>query len=93
MEQNILKLFIEKGFLLDKEMLDFLSELRDEDVANEIINKIAIVAKQKLITKNLVNQNFEKIKPILHELGAEKKKQRRGFPSMGIVNVRREETI
>lgn len=74
MAQNIIKLFIEKGFLLDKEMLDFLSELRDEDIANEIINKIAIVSKQKLITKNLVNQNFEKIKPMLFELDSEKKK-------------------
>ncbi|MEM0465093.1 MAG: metallophosphoesterase [Candidatus Pacearchaeota archaeon] len=74
MEQNILKLFIKKGFLLDKEMLDFLSELKDEDVANEIINKIAVVSKQKLITKNLVNQNFDKIKPFLFELDLEKKK-------------------
>lgn len=74
MAQNIIKLFIERGFLLDKEMLDFFSELKDEDVANEIINKIAIVSKQKLITKNLVNQNFEKIKPLLFELDNEKKK-------------------
>ena len=29
MKENILKLFIEKGFLLDKEMLDFLNELRN----------------------------------------------------------------
>ncbi|MBR9704921.1 hypothetical protein GOV12_05905 [Candidatus Pacearchaeota archaeon] len=74
MVQNILKIFIEKGFLLDKEMLEFLSELKDEDVAHEIINKIAIVSKQKLITKSLVDQNFEKIKPILFELDGDKKK-------------------
>ena len=73
MGQNILRLFIEKGFLLDKEMLDFLSQLEDEEVANEIINKIAIISKQKLITKNLVNRNIEKIKPILSELDVEKK--------------------
>lgn len=74
MESNILKLFIEKGFLLDKEMLDFLNELKDEEIANEIINKIAIISKQKLITKNLVNQNFDKIKPIFFELDSDKKK-------------------
>ncbi|MFA5856626.1 MAG: metallophosphoesterase [Candidatus Pacearchaeota archaeon] len=73
MEQNILKLFIEKGFLLDREMLDFFNELKDEDFANEIINKIAVISKQKLITKNLVNQNIEKIKPILFDLDIEKK--------------------
>ena len=74
MEKNILKLFIEKGFLLDKDMLNFLSELKDENVANEIIDKIAIVSKEKLITKGLVDKNIEKIKPILFGLEEEKKK-------------------
>ncbi len=74
MASNILKLFIEKGFLLDKEMLDFLNELGDEEVANEIIDKIAVVSQKKIITKNLVNENIEKIKPILFELGNEKRK-------------------
>lgn len=74
MSQNILKIFIERGFLLDREMLDFLNELKDDYVANEILNKIAIVSKQKLITKNLINQNIDKLKPILYELDNEKKK-------------------
>lgn len=74
MEENILKLFIEKGFLLDKEMFNFLNELKDEDVANEILNKIAFISNEKLITKNLVDHNLEKIKSILVELDTEKKK-------------------
>jgi DNA polymerase II small subunit len=74
MANEILKLFIEKGFLLDNDMVNFLGELKDENVANEIIDKIAVVSKQKLITKNLVNENIEKIKPILFELEKEKKK-------------------
>jgi DNA polymerase II small subunit len=74
MSQDILKLFIEKGFLLDGEMLNFFKELKDESVAKEIINKIAVISQQKLITKNLVNENIEKIKPILFELDTEKKK-------------------
>lgn len=74
MSQKILKLFVEKGFLLDKEMLDFLNELEDEDIANEIIDKIAVASQQKLITKNLVNKNIEKIRPIFFALEGEKKK-------------------
>ena len=74
MTQDILKLFIEKGFLLDKEMLDFLNELGDETVAGEIIDKIAVVSRKKLITKSLVSENIEKIRPILFELDSEKKK-------------------
>jgi len=74
MKENILKLFIEKGFLLDKEMFNFLNELKDEEVANEILNKIAFVSNEKLITKSLVNHNLEKLKSILVELDSEKKK-------------------
>ena len=74
MEANILKLFIEKGFLLDKGMLDFLNELSDERVANEILNKIAFVSQEKLITKSLVNNNLEKLKSVLYELDNDKKK-------------------
>ena len=71
---NILKLFLEKGFLLDKEMLDFLNELDDNEVANEILDKIAVVSQRKIITKGLVVDNIEKIKPILYELDDGKKK-------------------
>ena len=74
MKENILKLFIEKGFLLDKDMLNFLNELEDETVANEIIDKIGVASKQKLITKGLVDKNIEKIKPILFELEGDKKR-------------------
>jgi len=71
---NIVKLFVEKGFLLDREMLDFFNELDDNDVANEILNKIAIVSQKKIITKGLVGENIEKINPILYELDDGKKK-------------------
>jgi len=74
MEESILRLFIEKGFLLDKDMFNFLNELKDEEVANEILNKIAFISNEKLITKNLVDHNLEKIKSVLVELDSEKKK-------------------
>ncbi len=74
MSENILKVFIEKGFLLDKEMLDFLNEFGDNKIASELINKIAIISKKKVITKTLVNENLEKIRPFLFGLDNEKKK-------------------
>jgi len=74
MSEKILKLFIEKGFLLDKEMLDFFSQLSDETVANEILNKIKVVSREKVITKNLIEDNLEEIKPVFKELDTEKQK-------------------
>jgi DNA polymerase II small subunit len=55
-------------------MLNFLNELDDEEVAREIIDKIAIVSQKKMITKNLVNENLDKIKPLLFSLDGDKKK-------------------
>ena len=81
---NILKLFIEKGFLLDRDMLDFFNELDDGKVAREILDKIAVVSQKKVITKSLVDENIEKIKPILFELDSEKRK----LVSKYFVNVR-----
>src|SRR3989344_7280363 len=73
MSQKILKLFIEKGFLLDSEILKFLDELDDENIAYEILNKIALISKRKIITKGLVYENLDKIKPFLFELVSVKK--------------------
>ena len=58
MSEKILKFFIEKGFLLDKEMLNFFSQLEDDELADNILNKIQVVSKEKLITKNLINDNI-----------------------------------
>lgn len=90
MTSNILKLFIEKGFLLDKEMLDFFNELGDEEIANEVINKIAFLSKHKVITKQLVNENIEKLKPIF-ELNDKKKLVEKYFVNVSIsVEVKKE---
>ncbi|MEN9626504.1 MAG: hypothetical protein RL557_832 [archaeon] len=95
MTHNILRLFIEKGFLLDKGILDFLEELDNETVAREILDKIAVVSRKKLITKHLINENIEKIKPLLFELDSEKKKLvDKYFVNVHIsVEVKKESTI
>ncbi len=73
MSNNILKLFFDKGFLLDKEMLKFFIELDDKYIANEILDKIAVASKKKIITKGIIWENIEKIKPILFDLNEDKK--------------------
>ena len=55
MEQEILKFFIKKGFLLDNEMLNFFSQLKDKDVADKILERISIASSEKIITKSLID--------------------------------------
>lgn len=94
MSEKILKLFIEKGFLLDKETLDFFSQLGDEGIANGILNKIQILG-EKLVTLTLIKNNFDKIKPVFDELDTEKKKiVERFFVNVSVsVEVKKETSI
>ena len=95
MSEKILKLFIKKGFLLDRDMLDFFSQLEDEDVANEILSKIQASSGEKLITRSLINSNIEKIKPVFKELDNEKQKLvERFFVNVSVsVEVKKETRI
>ena len=95
MSEKILKLFIEKGFLLDKEMLEFFSQLADEDVANEILNKIQLISEEKVITKTLMDNNFNEIKPVFDGLDVLKKKIiERFFVNVSVsVEVKKETSI
>ena len=95
MSEKILKLFIKKGFLLDKEMLEFFNQLENEDVANEIIDKLQVSSGEKMITKTLINDNLEKIQPVFNELDQEKQKLiEKYFVNVSVsVEVKKETTI
>ena len=56
-EQKILKFCIEKGFLLDKELLDVFSEIEDTEIVKLIIENIYNASNQRIITKNFLT-NF-----------------------------------
>ena len=65
MEKTILKICMEKGFLLDKEMLNLLSGL-DEDTAKKLIESIASLKfEERVITKTLFSKNLQKIEEVL----------------------------
>ena len=73
MQSENLKFFIERGFLLDNEMLKFFNELRDESVANQILNKIKNISNERLITKSLIDRNLGQIQEVFSTLEDEKK--------------------
>jgi len=63
---EILKLYTDKGFLLDRERLDFFSELGIENTQIIIKEFIDLDIKERLITKNVFekySKKFKNIKP------------------------------
>ncbi len=56
MVNEILKLCISKGFLLDKDMLEFLSELEKNKVCEIVENLSELKIKEKIITRKLFDE-------------------------------------
>lgn len=61
-KKDILKICMSKGFLLDRDLLDVFENFKKED-ATEIINSLKdLKIQERVITRNLIGKNFEKIK-------------------------------
>ena len=71
MESETLKFFMKKGFLLDKEMLNFFSQLSNEEVAGQILSQIEKTG-ERIITKSVIDKNLPKIGEVFSSLEDEK---------------------
>jgi DNA polymerase II small subunit len=73
--QEILKFCLERGFLLDKEVLGLFDETNDAESVKLIIERIRDSTNQRIITKSLFNQNRDKVFQILSMLPRENQQQ------------------
>ncbi|VVB83499.1 DNA polymerase II small subunit [uncultured archaeon] len=77
--QEILKFCMERGFLLDNEVLNMFNETSDIDSVKLIIERIKDSTQQRIITKNLFNQNKEKVFQIFSALPRENQQHLEGL--------------
>ncbi len=73
--QEILRFCLEKGLLLDKEVLNLFSETRDVESVKLIIEKIKIYTQQRIITKNVFYENKDKVNQFFSTLPEENQKE------------------
>ena len=71
--KELLKFCLEKGLLLDKDLLNLFGELTDVETSKEIIEKIGKQTKQRVITKKIFSENREQVNQIF--LGLPKENQ------------------
>jgi DNA polymerase II small subunit len=71
---DILKFCLDKGFLLDKEVLNLFSEAGDLEGVKLVLEKIKQNTQQRIITKNIFFKNKEKVNEIF--LGLPKENQK-----------------
>lgn len=66
--KQILRFCLEKGLLVDKEVLSLFNETSDIESVKLIIEKIKNCTKQNIITKEIFYENKEKVNEFLYEL-------------------------
>ena len=59
--KEILEFCIQKGLLVDKEILNLFSETNDMESVKLIIEKIKSHTQERIITRNLFDQNKEQV--------------------------------
>ena len=75
MESNeILEFCIQKGLLLDKEILNLFSETKDIDSVKLIIEKIKSHTRERIITRDVFDQNNEQVCKVFSALPEENQK-------------------
>ena len=70
--EETLKHFARKGFLLDADSLDFFSRLDDYTLSEQILNRIVILTKGRVISKKILQDHMAEIKPLCSLVSKEK---------------------
>lgn len=68
MNSEIVKYCMERGLLVDKEILEIFSQSLDVESAKFVIEKIKNSTHQNMITRNVFNNNKEKVFSVLNDL-------------------------
>lgn len=79
--ENIMS-FVKKGFLLDKESLEFFNNLGSQKAIENILNQIFAITKARIISKNVLNEHFSEIKSHLVEFAKDKQEHINDFFSL-----------
>ncbi len=75
MNKEILQFCLQRGLLVDKELLDLFSETSDLDSVKLIIEKIKSSTKQNVITRNVFYENKDQVNKVFLELPQENQKK------------------
>ena len=73
--KEILEFCLQKGLLLDKEVLDLFSETKDAESVKLVIERIRNYTQKRIITKNLFDQNKEQVYKVFSALPEENQRE------------------
>mgnify|MGYP001579607908 CR=1 FL=1 len=73
MNKEILKFCVEKGFLVDNDLLEVFNETSDVESIKLIIERVKTYTRQNVLTRNLFEKNKEQVNKFFLDLPEEKK--------------------
>ena len=73
MNEEKLKYFAKKGFLLNSEIINLFVSFNDNEISEKILNQIFLISGNRMITKNTILNNFYPIKNFIYTTYPEKK--------------------
>jgi DNA polymerase II small subunit len=73
MNEEKLRYFAKKGFLLNPEIINLFVSFNDNDLSERILNQIFLISGNRIITKNTILNNFNQIKNFIWTTYPEKK--------------------
>jgi DNA polymerase II small subunit len=85
MNEDVLKIVKERGLLLEKDICDLLENIGDAGFARELLESLERVSGQKIISKNVLNKNFDFVKGAVNKLpGDDREMVEKSFVKLGI---------
>lgn len=95
MNEEIQKIIKSRGLLLEKEIFDLLNNFHSVDAAKSILDVLEKFSGQKMITKAVLNKNFEYVQNIVQNLpGIERTSVENVFVKLGVsLEIRKESSI
>jgi len=72
--KKILNFCLENGLLIDQELLELFKDEKDLDAIKLILEKIKVYSQTKIITKEVLRTNYEKVGQVLSDLPEQNQK-------------------
>lgn len=73
MNEKIIKTIREKGLMLEKEVFDLVNSFEDTEAVGMFLEEIVRYSGQKMITRAVLNKNFEYVQKLINNISNKKK--------------------
>jgi DNA polymerase II small subunit len=70
MSANLLDILKQKGILVEKEVFDLLSSIKDSDLVSQLVDTLVYVTGQKMITKSALTKNYLMAQKIVDDVSS-----------------------